>query len=178
MHRMVSLCSLIFPNIVILCDQRLIVMISEIAIKRLTFSCEKKDLKMLSTKWWLICLSLAALKHDWNSMPWKRFPHLLALSGRIHRWPLGPLHKGPMIRRSYVSCDVNQNKRMLSSQMPQNKSWSSASTTGHAATRPETICDICWWLQVHPLQLWWPCPSLSVCWWKAGGLLHSRNRYN
>ena len=34
-------------------------------------------------------------------------------------------------------------------------------------------CDICWWVQVQPLSLWWSC-SLA-CWWETNGLLHPRN---
>ena len=39
------------------------------------------------------------------------------------------------------------------------------------------LCDICW-VQGPLLLLWWPCPNLSSCWWKASGLLHLRNRWN
>ena len=70
-----------------------------------------------------------------------------------------------------------------SSQMPQTDSWSSPPTPRVGTEAPEleppalVSCDICWWVKVQPLPLWWSCPSSSACWWETNGLLHPRNRW-
>ena len=67
------------------------------------------------------------------------------------------------------------------SQMPQSDSWSSSPTlrmgTQTPVLEPSALvsCDICWWVHVRPLPMWWSCPSSLVCWWETGGLLHPSN---
>ena len=84
------------------------------------------------------------------------------------------LHSPKMFGSSWVSLTT-------SSQMPQTDSWSSPPTplpdTQAPELKPSALisCDICWWVQVHPLTLWWSCPRLLACWLETSGLLHPRN---